>query len=422
MYNEKVFTMGKKYIFFEPYCLIHYTSKLILIYNSILKSTLNLKVPNKGKIKLLFEKLDGINNLYTIEVDDEIINDASVQNLINSLRNTFSGDFVCTDNSNLNPVVMYPKLKLKRQHPILKEIESKSVGIDILSYLHEITFYINGKCDSKCSFCNQAYKQALFCTTQVGELPLEVIHKIMKYANGSSLNKINIIGGDIFQYHRFENLINCLKDIEILVNFHFHLSNIKPNIEKISFTRNIENTLYSIKIDPDLHQDTLKESIQLLKDMKINFVLDLVVFDINDLDLYICAIHQLSKYKKNIIPIFNGQNIDFFTNYVYLNEDDITSTSISKRQLLAKSVINTVDFGKLSIMPDGFVYSNVNLSPIANIKNSLYEMIQNELDNKKSWYRIRTMKPCSECIYQWLCPPPSNYELVLDRPNLCLVT
>jgi uncharacterized protein len=37
----------------------------------------------------------------------------------------------------------------------------------------------------------------------------------------------------------------------------------------------------------------------------------------------------------------------------------------------------------------------------------------------ESWVRVRNQKPCVDCIYQWLCPSPSNYEIVIRKPNLC---
>ena len=35
--------------------------------------------------------------------------------------------------------------------------------------------------------------------------------------------------------------------------------------------------------------------------------------------------------------------------------------------------------------------------------------------------RVRDFTPCKDCIYQWLCPSPSNYEIVIGRSNLCYV-
>jgi len=49
-----------------------------------------------------------------------------------------------------------------------------------------------------------------------------------------------------------------------------------------------------------------------------------------------------------------------------------------------------------------------------------YRRVKEMLDNT-AWRKIRNDYPCCDCIYQWLCPSPSNYELAIGKPNLCHV-
>ena len=51
----------------------------------------------------------------------------------------------------------------------------------------------------------------------------------------------------------------------------------------------------------------------------------------------------------------------------------------------------------------------------------IYEIISKELEEGRSWLRIRNQAPCNTCLYQWFCPSPSNYEIAIGRPNLCHV-
>jgi len=76
----------------------------------------------------------------------------------------------------------------------------------------------------------------------------------------------------------------------------------------------------------------------------------------------------------------------------------------------------------LTIGPDGKVYSgDMNEPAIGTIDESLYTIVYREMTEGHSWLRIRDQKPCCDCIYQWLCPSPSNYELAIGKPNLCHV-
>jgi pseudo-rSAM protein len=128
--------------------------------------------------------------------------------------------------------------------------------------------------------------------------------------------------------------------------------------------------------------------------------------------------YQIEKYQ--LKPVYTGENLAFFEKNVFLTKEDILSTSISIKNIFANQSINIFDFGKIHIMPNGEVYANINHSLLGNIEtHSISEIVQNEVDEGKSWFNVRNMKPCSDCIYQWLCPSPSDYEMTIGQSNLC---
>ena len=93
---------------------------------------------------------------------------------------------------------------------------------------------------------------------------------------------------------------------------------------------------------------------------------------------------------------------------------------MSIKDLFAKQALNTSDFGKINVMSNGEVYANVKHPALGNIhSHSVYEIINKEIEEGRSWLRIRNQAPCNQCIYQWLCPAPSDYEIEIGRPNLC---
>ena len=92
---------------------------------------------------------------------------------------------------------------------------------------------------------------------------------------------------------------------------------------------------------------------------------------------------------------------------------------LSKNEIFIRQAININDFGQLTVMPDGKVYANVNTPSLGTVDDSPYSIVYKEFTNGQSWFRLRTQAPCENCIYQWLCPSPSNYETVIGQPNLC---
>ena len=75
-----------------------------------------------------------------------------------------------------------------------------------------------------------------------------------------------------------------------------------------------------------------------------------------------------NKLDYQIIPIVKD-NLDFFRNLVYLDEKELTETPLTKRDIFVRQSINLNDFGRLMVLPDGRVYSNVNHPSLGTIKN-----------------------------------------------------
>jgi pseudo-rSAM protein len=121
-------------------------------------------------------------------------------------------------------------------------------------------------------------------------------------------------------------------------------------------------------------------------------------------------------------PYFDGTNLDFMEQFVYMDEKDMQNIQLTKKEIFAHQVLNTNDFGKIAIDSSGDVYSNINLQKsIGNVSEDIRDIIFREMKSRLSWRRIRNMRPCSECLYQWLCPSPSNHEIAIGKPNLCRI-
>ena len=163
-------------------------------------------------------------------------------------------------------------------------------------------------------------------------------------------------------------------------------------------------------------------SRQMLLDQTLPFE---YIFEVSSSDDYQQAkvlVEEFSIEKYQLKPVYTGDNIDFFKEKVFLSKEDILSTSMSINDFFTNQSMNIYDFGKINIMPDGDIYANINHPVLGNIKtHSIYDVISKELEEGKSWLRVRNQQPCDTCLYQWHCPSPSNYEIEIGRPNLCHV-
>jgi len=132
--------------------------------------------------------------------------------------------------------------------------------------------------------------------------------------------------------------------------------------------------------------------------------------------------HEFSEHFEHY-PLYNAQNISFFKKNVFTRYRDIVDSNPTMIDLFQKQHINPLFFGKLFILPDGKVYSNLYKRSIGDIANSAaFDLIQKELIINNSWrFLRRNVTPCKKCVFQDLCPPISSYEFAMGKFNLCTI-
>lgn len=158
-----------------------------------------------------------------------------------------------------------------------------------------------------------------------------------------------------------------------------------------------------------------------LKKMEIDFKYSFQIFSEEDFEWATKLIenYQIEEYLIN--PVYTGRNLDFFQSCIYVEERDILDSRQTKQNIFAHQALNTNDFGKLTITTDGKVYANCHYPAIGSVDEDIRLLVYREMTKGTSWLRVRDMKPCSDCVFQWLCPSPSDYELEIGKTNLCHV-
>ena len=177
-----------------------------------------------------------------------------------------------------------------------------------------------------------------------------------------------------------------------------------------------------IFVNPPYQTDKIETIINLLEKQNMDYLLRFRVASDSDYELFNTNFVPLLPENTYITePLFNVKNLDFFEKNVFINETDIFAEPIPQRTVFANSILNSNFFGHLYIDCTGDVKSNPNCKQLlGNIStHTFYQLIAEELINCHSWKKTRTKSPCNKCVYQFLCPPPSNYEYALKQNNLC---
>jgi len=403
--------MKKYWLTIFPEIFLWIKEDRVLIYNT--ETRRPTEVVSSPAIESLCRELLFPDNLYTIELDQNQLLESSISSFIEQIQQAGAGILVENDRRNKKPVSYAPIFKLQKGIEHLKWEHGLGIGGAIIDNLHEITLHINGSKNGNNSF----FKQIPY-PTQAGEtLDINLIKAFISGCKGGNLHKINIIG-DVFAYGDFELLMNwllSLKDIEI----HVYVLQDDWDFKNLSF----ETVHKDLNIHLIIHD--LSSLSALTTDEKdlfstVNFVACVVTSE-SDIEAVSDFMAQHGAENYDLIPLFAGNNMDFFEQFVYTTLEDIENINLSKREVFANMALNIHAFGKLTIMPDGKIYANVNNVPLGRIGDPIYDLIYREMTSGKSWLYVRDMKPCCDCVYQWLCPSPGNYEKVIGKPNLCHV-
>lgn len=360
---------------------------------------------------LLFEKCDrslsnvidllvNPENMYSILLTHKQITHNFVADFISQIRRNFMGDLIPTNISTIKPIVMMPILNFQkdrnRDAGIFKEF---LIGDEILELLSDVDIYID---DKSCLMKPMAESTLFSIIDRLNNIKARInIHAFQPYKNDiiatvqDYIMKHEISAGWVFDYMSFYEGINC--------KMFNNLNNIR------------------LLVEGSINESALATIMQFCKANNILYSYEFHVknkTEIKNIEEYLLN-HGIEKY--DIKPIFIN-NLQFFRKCVYLTKQDILKTKISKRQIFANQTINTYNFGKIQIKCNGDVYSNIYLPKIGNIKKqSLQKILFKEMKNGKSWFRTRSQKPCNKCVFQYLCPPPSEFEILIGKPNLCYV-
>lgn len=360
----------------------------------------------------LINKIHEPKNIGVVDIDFDIINENLIC-FINELKSKEMLTLLNKGDCNHKPVSFLPILNLQNDvDKYIKNNESFLIGKNISHYLRRVVIHINETCKQECSNCSTNHLQTICCNKNVlgRYIPIDIINELIKQLYETQTKIVDIVGGDVTNYPYFSKLINI---IQSNTNFCWRIWN---HIDNYDDTINWgENVRKEIILTYPYDFEKIK-SIYKNKNVYLNFLVG------DDYNLYetTTIVKEIGLKQYSITPIYTGNNIDFFEKNVFLDKKDIFSNIISMREIFCHQKVNTNYFGTLEFYVDGSVRANTNTPIIGSFPESnVLELIYRELLINTAWRKIRDGEICSNCNYNYLCPSPSNYELIIGKENLC---
>ena len=391
-------------LFFQPYTYIKVNSDKSLFYNC-LSNQLYIVTDT---VVCTFLNNSHLEKEYTCKLSKKEMKHDSIMVFIENVRNYFMGDVIKHDYSEISPIIFAPKPKIQSEDVNFKLWD----GTNLLDNLHELNIYTNGV--ESDNYLSDAYKQFIYPLQSNQELSFVKILDIFNNNEFPNLISVNIIGNH--NYSSYDKLVKYFKDKNITKT----LVLLSDDCVSESAILRDKNIIYEII----LHMNSINEidiSNIINKYNNANLKLKLIVSTEEELKR---ANHYVEKFKVSnyeLNPYFTGHNFDFFKDNVFLNTNDLETIELSIRDIMIKSKINPLCFGKLSILPNGNVHSNQNCPSLGNIESdSIKFLIMNEFEKSYSWTNSRNDKSeCTNCVFNLLCPPLTNYEYYKEISKIC---
>ncbi len=399
----------KYWIVISPYVYVVCYNDNYLLYNTM--NGKHIEGDDKEIAKVITKlTMDNAHWMCPITEDNDSIN-----HFVNDIKEKFIGDQIEARDIH-SAVQSYPIKNIQRDIKRYKGNIDYNTDNNIIRYVHELSIYINSDCPSKCKNCDKTYKQYLFChkNAESTSINKEALLSFLRKEKLPSLYRINILGGNIWEYDNLSELRTELLSFEnISLYLYTNIFNFDPSIINKINPREYIVVLVEVNDKPIKEKFFAHEKIQYQFFVSSNKAIE---------NIYeIIETYRLCNYQMK--PLYIGNNDEFFRQNVYINKDDIFAKIHSFDNIFRNGTLNCNYFGHLYVMADGLIYSNIDKKPLGSInKDNIDDIIRKELQYDKTWFKIRNnIKPCKSCLFNNLCPPLSNIEKSMRKNDLCLI-
>lgn len=429
--------MIKKYwLYLEPYVHVSVKREHTLIYNPLNKKVLEYK--NNPQIAGMARRLQSMKNSYVIKLTSKELENPQKAKFVEKLRESFMGDLLDSDWVEGKPLQIMPNVRVMKDSPKSKRrVETGNedggfIGMELMSYLSEISLYINNGNRREHPVFNNAYRQFLFPYNggkRKTELPLQSIKDIVNEAKGSSLFRLNILGGNIFEYPDFKKLNEFLNTIPVIKTYFVYYRDLRSRedaLKSIHQNRAFDKAKrfqweLDVSVDFPVREELFLNVVKMTGGSGLNTKFYFILEDETEFEEAENLAVKFNLTDYSFQPYYNGKNLDFFNDTVFLTREDVLESNSTQKDIFARMEVNQTDFGKLTILSNGNIHSNVNSPALGKLgKDSLFDVVDKEIRRGRNWRRTRQyIIPCRRCVFQYLCPSPSNYEYAVGKNNLC---
>ena len=352
-------------------------------------------------------------NLGVVEFPQELWKQEGTHALIEQMLSLHMAGLIPIDREQGKPINFLPRLNLQKDVDKAVSIGELSLVVDdLLSYLSRLTLCLGGG-----RLC-PSYLSRVWREQEAHWMSPSLLYSLLEQARHSRLKQVGLYADSMFRHPQIKEILGLLENYEYDYQLWMSAKHYLQHQEQIKMCLRSMKCICHLSL---LASATELEDLARMSEEDVP--LSSWHFLIEDEAQY-AHVEQFTERwgigQSELVPIYTGDNLPFFEEYIYLSEDDIFSEPIEMRRIFCNQKLNSNDFGALTVLPTGECRVSMNTPALGNLpQSSLLEILYKELTTNTAWRKTRNSGKCQKCFFQYLCPPPSSYEQVIGREDLC---
>lgn len=406
-------TTSAYWLYLEPYTFIFKNEEEALVYNTL--NSAYLVCPyTQPLFRALIDGLEDMNNGYCVPLSEGALKNGEVLAWLKRLCETFSGNVIPA--SGQKPFLLKPVCRIYNSIQHQQKDKAFSLGHTILENLNEVSLFLPSDTHSSSEACPPPYYKQFLHNYPFSTQGFSCNDYVRLLANLSAtdVSKVNLLNTNTCNY--FPQLLGRLKQCDFDIDLYVDVEAVNEGMCGWHLTKNMR---FVVCLSSSYDIDLMKDVVLSLKDKccKWNFIVE----SEQDMDMA-NMLQEFTDMSVDLVPYYTGENMSFFKQFVYNSLEDILAEPVSKQSIFRRQTLNENFFGKLTILPSGEVYANMNAGSIGNIlSDSLAKLVYREMTQSTAWFLTRDKDICRNCVNKYLCPSISNYEWVSGTTNMCHV-
>ena len=352
-------------------------------------------------------------NLGVVEFPQELWKQEGTHALIEQMLSLHMAGLIPIDREQGKPINFLPILNLQKDVDKAVSIGELSLVVDdLLSYLSRLTLCLGGG-----RLC-PSYLSRVWREQEAHWMSPSLLYSLLEQARHSRLKQVGLYADSMFRHPQIKEILGLLENYEYDYQLWMSAKHYLQHQEQIKMCLRSMKCICHLSL---LASATELEDLARMSEEDVP--LSSWHFLIEDEAQYAHVEQFTERWFFNdtaTTEIYTGDNLPFFEEYIYLSEDDIFSEPIEMRRIFCNQKLNSNDFGALTVLPTGECRVSMNTPALGNLpQSSLLEILYKELTTNTAWRKTRNSGKCQKCFFQYLCPPPSSYEQVIGREDLC---